>query len=113
MDSFRESLRLQLIRELPEFVEIDTRPEPERMGNRLRRGIVSGCAGLTDAGTNCSIHRFLKGNAKLPSTLFQQSREIIVERQGRPHFRIICASVLMSTHQYFWVSRMENGRAAD
>jgi hypothetical protein len=72
-----------------------------------------GCAGLTDAGTNCSVHRFLKGNAKLPGTLFQQSREIIVERQSRPHSRIICASVLMSTHQYFWVSRMENGRAAD
>src|SRR6202022_2698396 len=36
---FCESLRLQLIRELPGLVEIDARPEPERMGNRLRRGM--------------------------------------------------------------------------
>jgi hypothetical protein len=35
VDLFRESLRLQLIRELPEFVEIDTRLEPKGMGNRL------------------------------------------------------------------------------
>jgi hypothetical protein len=27
----RESLCLQLIRELPEFIEIDTRPEPKGM----------------------------------------------------------------------------------
>jgi hypothetical protein len=52
MDFFRESLRLQLIRELPEFVEIDTQPKPERMGNRFRRGMASG----RDAGANCWLH---------------------------------------------------------
>ncbi len=82
---FRASLRLQLIRELPEFVEIDTRPEPKRMGNRLWRGMASGRGILTHAGTNCSIYRFLKRNAKLPGTLFQQSREIIVKRQSCSH----------------------------
>jgi hypothetical protein len=85
MDFFRESLRLQLIRELPEFVEIDTRPESEGMGNRLQRRIVSDPGGLADAGANCSIHRFLKGNAELSCALFQQPSEIIVERQSRPH----------------------------
>jgi hypothetical protein len=29
MEFFRESLRLQLVGELPEFVEIDARPESE------------------------------------------------------------------------------------
>jgi hypothetical protein len=82
---FRESLRLQLIRELPEFVEIDTRPEPKRMGNRLWRGMASDRGILTHAGTNCSIDRFLKRNAELPRALFQQSREIIVKRQSRSH----------------------------
>jgi hypothetical protein len=42
VDFCRESLPLELIRELPELVEIDTRPEPEGMGNRLRRGMASG-----------------------------------------------------------------------
>jgi hypothetical protein len=92
MDFFRESLRLQLIGELPELVEIDTRPEPKRMGNRLWGGMASGRGIFTHAGTNCSIDRFLKRNAKLPRTLFQQSREIIVERQSRSHSGIIDAS---------------------
>ena len=35
MDFFRENLCLQLIRELPELVEIDTRFEPKGMSNRL------------------------------------------------------------------------------
>jgi len=71
---------VQLIGELPEFVEIDTRPKPERMGNCLRRRIASPRGVLSYADTNCSIHRFLKGNAELPRALFQQSREVIVER---------------------------------
>jgi hypothetical protein len=71
MDLFCESLRFQLIRELPEFVEIDTRFEPKGMGNRLRRGMASGRGRLADTGANCSIHSFLKGNAELPGTLFQ------------------------------------------
>ena len=85
MDFFRESLRLQLIRELPEFVEVNTRPEPEGMRNRLRRVMTAGRAFLADAGVNCPIHCFLKGNAELPRALFQQSREIIVEGQCRSH----------------------------
>ena len=92
MNFFRERLRLQLVRELPEFVEIDTRPEPERMRNRLRRGVASGRGGLTYAGANCSIYSFLKGNAELPGTLFQQSGEIIVKRQSRPHIGIVDVS---------------------
>jgi hypothetical protein len=92
MNFFRECLRLQLIRELPEFVEIDTRPESEGMRKRLRRGTTSGHVALADASTNCSIHRFLKGNAKLPRALFQQSREIIVKRQSRPHIGIVDVS---------------------
>ena len=64
MGFFRESLRLQLIRELPEFVEIDTRPEPKRMGNRLWRGMASGRGSLADAGANkghqASVKRYAR-----------------------------------------------------
>jgi hypothetical protein len=92
MDLFRESLCLQLIDQLSEFVEIDTRPEPKGMRNRFRRGMTPVRGSLAQSGANCSIHRFLKGNAELVRPLFQQSRQIIVERQGRPHYRIIDAS---------------------
>jgi hypothetical protein len=85
MALFRERLGLQLIGELTEFVEIDTRPEPKRMGYRLWRGMASGHGILPDPRANYSIHGFLKRNAKLPGTLFQQPREIVVERQSRPH----------------------------
>jgi hypothetical protein len=46
MDFFCKNLGLQLIGELPELVEIDTRPEPEGMGDRLRRGMVAGRSGF-------------------------------------------------------------------
>jgi hypothetical protein len=85
MEFFRESLRLQLVCKLPKFVEIDARPEPEGMGDRLRCEMASGRGGLANAGANCSVHRFLKRDAKFPRTLFQESRKIIVERQSRPH----------------------------
>ena len=94
MDFFREGLRLELVCELPEFVEIDTRLESEGMGDRLRCEMASGRGGLANAGANCSVHRFLKGNAELPRALFQQSCQIIVEGQGRPHFGIIPASII-------------------
>jgi hypothetical protein len=83
MDLFGESLSLQLIGELPEFVQIDTRPEPEGMRNRLRRWVASGRGGLAEAGANCSVHRFLKENGERAP--FQQSRKVIVERQSGPH----------------------------
>jgi hypothetical protein len=85
MDFVREILRLQLIGELPELVEIDTRPEPERMRNRLGRRMASDHGILPDPGTNCLVHGRLKGNTEFPCTLFQQSGKIVVERQSRPH----------------------------
>ena len=98
MHFFREGLRLQLIRELPELIQIDTRPEAEGMGNRLRRWMASGRDGLTDAGANCSIDRFLERNAESPRALFQQSREIIIERQSRPHNALLMPPESMSRH---------------
>jgi hypothetical protein len=71
MHFFRERLCLQLIGKLPELFEIDTRHEPEGMGNRLRDRMASGNSGLAHAGANGSIDCFLKGNAKLPRALFQ------------------------------------------
>ena len=55
--------------------------------------MTSGRVDLAHAGANCAIDRFLEGNAEFPRALFQQSREIIVERQGRPHLAIIYRQV--------------------
>jgi hypothetical protein len=56
MEFFHESLQLQLVRDLTEFVDIDTRPEPEGVGNRLRRGMASSHDRLADAGGDYSLH---------------------------------------------------------
>ena len=88
MDFCREGLRLQLVGELREFVDIDSRPESKGMRDRLRCGMASGSGGLADAGANYSIYRFAKGNAALSRATFQQFREVIVEGQSRPHHQV-------------------------
>lgn len=88
MDFFGERLGLQLVGELPKLVGIDPRFEPEGVGNRLRRRLSAG-GRLADAGAETSIDRFLERYAELPRALLQQPREIIIERQGRPHRGII------------------------
>ena len=72
MDLFRESPRLQLIGELSELVEIDTRIEPKGMRNRFRRGMISGRSSLADAGANYSIDRFLNGNPSFLARSFNR-----------------------------------------
>ena len=85
MQPFRERLRLQLVDKLPEFVEVDAGPEPERMGDRLRRRPPSGRSGLAQPGADRAIDCFLERNAEFASPFLQKPREIVVERQGRPH----------------------------
>jgi hypothetical protein len=48
--------------------------------------------GLADPGTNCSIHRFLKGNPEFPARAVSRVPRGI-ERQGRPHLAIIYPQV--------------------
>jgi hypothetical protein len=73
MGFVRESFRLQLIGELPELVEVDTRPEPEGMRDRLRRRLTASRSGLPQAGADCPIDGFLEGDAKLPRAPLQQA----------------------------------------
>ncbi len=61
----RKSFRLQLVRELSELVEIDTRPESERMRNRLRQRWAAGLGSLAQTSTDRAIDRFLERDAKL------------------------------------------------
>ena len=93
MDSFRKSLRLQLVRKLPEFVEIDARPESEGVGDRFGRQAPPGSRGLPEAGADCSVGRFLEGNAELARAPLQQLRKIVVERKSRAHEDVIDAKI--------------------
>ena len=83
----RESLRLQFVRELSELIEIDARPEPEGMRNRLRRRAGSGLRRVAQACADCAIDRFLKGDAKFLGALLQEARQVVIEGESGPHAR--------------------------
>ena len=83
----RVGFRLQFVCELPELVEIDARPEPEGMRNDLRRGVRSRLRRIAQAGADRAIDGFLERNAKLPGALFEETRQVIVERESGPHER--------------------------
>jgi len=59
----RVGLRLQFVRELSEFVQIDARSEPKGMRNDPRRGTRSSLRGITQAGADCAVDGFLERDA--------------------------------------------------
>jgi hypothetical protein len=85
MNNVRERFCLQFVGELPEFVEIDTRPKSERVGHGLRRRVMPGRGSLTQASTDRSVDSLLEWHAEFPGSPFQQSREIVIERKGCSH----------------------------
>src|SRR5262249_30452055 len=94
-----ERLGLQLVGELTELVEVDARPEAERMRNRLRRRATALAGRLAQAGADRAIDRFFERNALLAGPLFQQARKVVVDRERRPHWSIMMQWILMSRHQ--------------
>ncbi len=83
--------RLQFVRELAKLVEIDTRPESKGMRYDLRGGMARS-GRLAQAVPDRAIHGLLEGNAKFTRTLLQQARQVVVERQCRPHSTNVDAS---------------------
>src|SRR5215472_5154105 len=81
----RERLRFQLAGELAEFVEIDTRSEPERMRYRLRRRIRTVRRSSAKTGANGPVYRLLEWYAEFARPELQEPRKIVIERQGRAH----------------------------
>ena len=84
MRAVRKSFGLELISELTELVEINARPEPERVGNCFRcRAAAHGR--LAQPRTDRPIDRFLKGDTKLPRTALQKPGEVVIDGQRRSH----------------------------
>ena len=85
MGLVREGLRLQFVSELPEFVEIDARPESKGMWDGLRRTAPSSRRNIAQPGADCAIDGFFKGDAEFLGALLQEARQVVIEGEGGPH----------------------------
>jgi len=83
--SRREGLRFQLVGQLIELVEVDARPEAERVWNGTRRRPPPRLCLLAKAGAQGAIHYALERQAELARPLLEQSRQIVVDGEGRAH----------------------------
>jgi hypothetical protein len=87
MELVHECLHLQLVQQLPKLVEVDAGPEAEGMRNHLRGSIRPAYCGLAKPGTDRPVDSLLEGNAEFPGASLQESRKVIVEREGRTHHK--------------------------
>ncbi|HEY2227203.1 MAG TPA: hypothetical protein VGI22_05555 [Xanthobacteraceae bacterium] len=87
-----EALGFELVGELAELVEIDARPEAERMRYGLRYAAAMRLARFAEAGTDRSIDGLLERNALLARALLQESRKVIVDGERRAHLDIMDAT---------------------
>jgi hypothetical protein len=81
----REGLRLQFVCELPEFVEIDARPEPKGMRHGPRRKGPRGRRRITQTGADRAIDRLFEGDAEFLGALLQESSQVVIERKSGSH----------------------------
>lgn len=90
----REFVRFEIVGELIHLVEIDTGPKSEGMRDRLG-GVCPRLLRLgSQARSDRSVHHLFEGNTELPGSLFQQSSQVVIESQCRPHGFSVDASLL-------------------
>jgi hypothetical protein len=87
-----EALGFELVGELAELVEIDARPEAERMRYGLGHAATTWLPRFAEAGADRSIDGLLEGDALLARALFQKPRKVIVDGERGPHSSIVDAS---------------------
>jgi hypothetical protein len=87
MRAVRESLRLKLVGELAELVEIDTGSEPERVRNRPGRTTTPAHGCLAQSRPDGPVDRLPERDAELARPPLQETRKIVVECERRSHVR--------------------------
>jgi hypothetical protein len=85
MRLIHEGLALQLVPELAKLVDINARSESEGMRNRLGRWASSARRRITQTRADRTVHGLLEGDAEFPGPLFQESRQVVIERQSGSH----------------------------
>src|SRR5271166_4087568 len=83
----RIGLRFKLIDELIEPIEIDARPESERVRNGLRCRALSRLRLLAEPGAQCPVDHLLERQAELAGAPLQQPGQVIVDGERGAHER--------------------------
>src|SRR5258708_14402831 len=94
-----DALGFELVGKLAELVEIDTRPEAERMGHGFGHGAATRLARFSEAGADRPVDGLLERDALLARALLQKPREVVVDGEGRAHGTSLMLGKLMSRHQ--------------
>ncbi len=71
MKLFGERLRLQLVGELSQLVQVDPRPEAKRVRNCLWHRLAADRGRLTQSSTDGAVYRLLERNAEFPRAPLQ------------------------------------------
>jgi hypothetical protein len=88
----REALSFELVDELAELVEIDARPEAERMRHGSGHAATMRLPRFAEARADRSIDGLLERDALFARALPQKPRKVIVDGEGRPHPNIMDAA---------------------
>src|SRR5438445_13572559 len=86
-----KALSLELVGELAELVEVDARPEAERVRLGPGHAAAMGLARLAEAGADRPIDGLLERDALFARALLQESRKVLVVGERGPHPDIIDA----------------------
>jgi len=81
----REALSFEFVGKLAELVEIDARPEAERMRYGLGHAAAPRLPRFAEAGADRSIDGFLERDALFARTLLQEARKVIVDGERGAH----------------------------
>src|SRR6266851_2358837 len=87
----REAFGFELVGKLAELVEIDTRPEAERMRHGLGRGAAARLARFSEAGADRPVDGLLERDALFARALLQKPRKVVVDGQRGAHRTIMDA----------------------
>jgi len=80
-----ETLGFELVGKLAELVEIDARPEAERMRYGLGHATTTWLPRFAEAGADRSIDRLLERDALFARALLQEARKVVVDGERRAH----------------------------
>jgi hypothetical protein len=89
----RVGFGLQLISELIELVEIDSRPKSKEVGDCPRRRAVAGICMLAEAHAQRAVHNLIERQSKLTCASLQQNHQIIIYGKCGAHEGTIGARI--------------------
>jgi hypothetical protein len=81
----RVGLGFQFVGKLIELVEINSGPEPERVGNNLRYSVPTGLCLLAETGAERPVYYLLEWHPELARAPLQYSGQVIIDSECGAH----------------------------